>query len=241
MINTPVKNPVVNGRVTRKGPYDVLYRASPHGLLWGETPTRLLGGLAPIEAGVSLKALDVGCGDGVNSIRLEELGYDVDGVDLSNVALESLRNRFETNGRDPTGRYVCSAIESYRIPKNYYDLVVCCGLYHCISPEFRHSVVTKIVDGLKPGALLLFSTLTDQIPIDESHRTERLFPPNPSEVEMSFRMLRTVSKYNCEIEDSHPPLVGRHKHSVLWLIAQKWESKRDGNTTTLSHHRLDSC
>ena len=40
-----------------------------------------------------VKVADIGCGDGVGSLKLAEAGYEVTGVDLSNVMIEFAKGK----------------------------------------------------------------------------------------------------------------------------------------------------
>ncbi|RKD97614.1 class I SAM-dependent methyltransferase [Halopiger aswanensis] len=67
------------------------------------------------------RVLDVGCGTGVISLLLAEIGHDVTGVDLSTDMLE--RARAKAGERDLSVAFRAEDAESIADPENAYDLV----------------------------------------------------------------------------------------------------------------------
>ncbi|NUC73048.1 methyltransferase domain-containing protein [Haloterrigena sp. SYSU A558-1] len=67
------------------------------------------------------RILDVGCGTGVISLLLAEIGHDVTGVDLSTDMLE--RARAKARERDRSVEFRNGDAESISDPENAYDLV----------------------------------------------------------------------------------------------------------------------
>ena len=65
----------------------------------------------------SKKALDLACGSGRHSIFMASMGYNVDAVDISSIAIDSLKKQKDN--------YNISCIESdldtYNLKENYYD------------------------------------------------------------------------------------------------------------------------
>ena len=71
----------------QKSDWDARYSAKD--LVWGRDPNRFVAeALADAEPG---RALDLACGEGRNAIWLASLGWQVTGVDFSDVAIERAR------------------------------------------------------------------------------------------------------------------------------------------------------
>ena len=68
------------------------------------------------------RALDVACGAGRNALYLAEEGYEVDAIDISNVALERLQEMAKTHGLDVS--CVQTDLETDPLPAQRYDLIV---------------------------------------------------------------------------------------------------------------------
>ena len=65
------------------------------------------------------KALDIACGSGKNSIYLAKNGFDVDAMDISEVALQSLNQKAYKN---ITTHLI--DLEGFKPTKEHYDLIV---------------------------------------------------------------------------------------------------------------------
>ncbi len=64
--------------------------------LWSAKPNRFL--VAEVEHLEPGRALDLACGEGQNAIWLATRGWDVTGVDYSEVAIAKARSRAEREG-----------------------------------------------------------------------------------------------------------------------------------------------
>jgi len=205
------------------GPYDILYASSPDNILWGETPSRLIDQYLKLSRPVG-SALDVGCGDGVNALALEKRGFDVLGVEVSSIALAGLRNRFRRNQCVPAGRYINEDVARFlaRPAQPRFDLVVSCGLFHCLSPRLRvqqHRILFERF--LSPAGWVAFSTLTDRVPWPDDHEVNDIHLATRAEVTELFAGWTIVHSQEGIIQDCHPPLVGHHEHSVSWTLARR--------------------
>lgn len=78
------------------------------------------------------KAIDLGCGEGQDSIFLRKKGFDVTAIDSSKVALDNLLQLAEDHQVDVN--VVQSDIESYEFD-NTYDLVLAEGSIHFLNDE----------------------------------------------------------------------------------------------------------
>ncbi|MBL4688660.1 MAG: methyltransferase domain-containing protein [Nannocystaceae bacterium] len=123
---------------------------------------RYVGGTAPWDTGhvdVNLKtaidrsvikpcrALDVGCGSGLEACWLAGQGYDITGVDLSTTAIA----RAERRARD-AGVSATFAVGSFPADADPFDWVYDCGCFHTQSSEvtraaFAESVAQCLVVG----------------------------------------------------------------------------------------------
>lgn len=94
-------------------------------------------------------ALDLAAGSGRNSLYLAGLGYTVDAVDISPVAMARLR-AIARERRLPV-RCIEADLDEYEIPETSYDLVI---VFRFFSP----TLMPLIEASLKPGGLLVYST-----------------------------------------------------------------------------------
>jgi SAM-dependent methyltransferase len=72
--------------------------------------------------GAGGRALDVACGDGRNALYLARLGFDVDALDVSDVAIEALRAAAPE--RAPTVHPRVVDLEREPLPQDAYDVIL---------------------------------------------------------------------------------------------------------------------
>ena len=118
--------------------------------LWAVKPNRfLVGEAAQLEPG---RALDLACGEGQNAIWLASLGWDVVGVDYSEVAIAKARARAE---RDGVGaEFVCADLVGYAADPQAFDLVLV--LYLHILADQRRRVLERAAAAVAPGGTFVF-------------------------------------------------------------------------------------
>lgn len=110
-------------------------------------PSRLLAEFLPlIPVG---KALDIACGEGRNAIYLARHGFEVDAIDISEVAI----NRGREAAGDLRINFVAADLEGFKIPANTYDLIINFNY-------LQRSLISEIKKGLKVGGYLIFETYT---------------------------------------------------------------------------------
>ena len=94
------------------------------------------------------RALDIACGTGGNAVFLAERGFDVDAVDISDVALQSLADAH------PTVHPFQADLDVYAPPAEQYDLILNIRfLSRRLFPYIR--------EALRPGGMLIFETYVE--------------------------------------------------------------------------------
>lgn len=96
------------------------------------------------------RALDVACGDGRNALYLARRGYEVEAIDVSDVAVEALRAAARERGLPITPRVV--DLEREPLPAGPYDVVVTMNF-------LQRDLFGPLQDALAPGGLLIYETL----------------------------------------------------------------------------------
>jgi SAM-dependent methyltransferase len=95
------------------------------------------------------RALDLGCGPGRNAVYLASLGFEVDAVDLSPVALAWGAERARDEGTRV--RFHCADIFAADLPPGRFDLVYDSGCLHHLPPHRRVSYLDLLDRVLAPG------------------------------------------------------------------------------------------
>ena len=117
------------------------------------------------------KALDIACGMGRNTKFLATIGFEVDALDISPVAIENLQNI-------PNIHAIEVDFDTYRLKENSYDLIVC--TYFLKRELFPH-----IYKALKENGIFIFETFmhhadNTKVPSNKS------FLLNKGELEATF-------------------------------------------------------
>ena len=98
-------------------------------------------GLAPGK-----KALDIAAGDGRNAIFLAQNGFSVEAVDIAEVGLAAFSGKYSNI------QAICADLDQFDIPADRYDLI--------LNIKFlNRRLFPSILEGLKPGGILIFNTL----------------------------------------------------------------------------------
>ncbi|MFF8289648.1 class I SAM-dependent methyltransferase [Streptomyces sp. NPDC016309] len=97
------------------------------------------------------RALDLGCGPGRNALHLSSLGFEVDAVDLSPVAIEWAEERARAAGAGVRfHRGDAFALVGTELTGTY-DLVYDSGCFHHLPPHRRVSYLALLDRALAPG------------------------------------------------------------------------------------------
>lgn len=98
-------------------------------------------------------ALDVGCGTGIQSLRLAQLGYRVTGLDIADRLVEQARAKMTAAGYDD-GTFIVGDARQLPFADGSADLVTCCGSTLSLIPDWQRALA-EIARCLRPGGRLL--------------------------------------------------------------------------------------
>jgi 2-polyprenyl-3-methyl-5-hydroxy-6-metoxy-1,4-benzoquinol methylase len=179
-------------------------RYSAREYIYGKEPINFLE--EKLDLLVKGKALVLAMGEGRNAVFLARNGFDVDGCDVSDKAIEKSKILARENG--VTLNAFVADLEEYKIPANRYDLITC--FYYT-----QIDLIPQIKEGLRKGGMVMFETYSiDQL----KYGKDASGPKNPAyllkhnELLDSFRDFRILYYREGEIAENK---------SVVSLIAQK--------------------
>jgi SAM-dependent methyltransferase len=118
-------------------------------LLWTERPNRFL--VAEAEELTPGRALDLACGEGRNAVWLAEEGWQVTGVDFSQVALDKAHRLAEQRGVEID--WVCADLLEYTPAPGAFELVIL--FYLQLAETDRHEIFSRAASAVAPGGTLL--------------------------------------------------------------------------------------
>lgn len=219
----------MNSRATVADCFDTLYRsvdrywwrqpdryalsadAYPHSLVTQIT-MRLIGGNSPG------RALDLGAGEGADSIRLALLGYTVRAVEISQVGVEKIRAFAEQAGVEVAAEH--ADITEYQ-PEGEYDIILCNGVLHYVAD--KKPVLKRMQAATRPGGLNVISLWSTFTPVPACHDIIPTYCDDEDGVVTSryagwHKELLYFEHSKPEVSHSGMP---PHSHSHIKLIARR--------------------
>jgi cyclopropane fatty-acyl-phospholipid synthase-like methyltransferase len=104
--------------------------------------------------------LELGCGNGRNSIYFCKNGFTVDGIDFSETAIEEANEKSKLVENKPN--FICSSIFDYNYNGKCYDIIYDCGCFHHIVPHRRPLYIDLINQKLKKNGLFSLICFTPE-------------------------------------------------------------------------------
>jgi len=151
-------------------------------------------------------AIDVACGDGRNARQLAELGFAVDAVDVSDVAIGALRAAAAKTGLAVSARVL--DLEHEALPEDAYDVVVC-------TSYLQRDLFGALARALRPGGVLLYETFS------RAHVEELGKPFNPAYVLDRNELLRAFSQLHVRHYREGVADRGGEPRGVASIVAQR--------------------
>lgn len=152
-------------------------------------------------------ALDIASGFGRNSFYLEKLGFQVDAVDVSDLAIDWLNEEAKKDGLNIRGYQVDLAKENF--PQPSYQVILCFNFL------FRE-LFPKINSSLNKGGLLFYETVyTDDHEI-LGNKMNPDYVLQKNELLYAFRELRILSYREKIVE-----MKSGRKKALASLLAKK--------------------
>ena len=113
--------------------------------------------------------LDLGIGQGRNSIPLYKLGFNVTGVDYSTKCLEIC------NQNCPNLNLVQSDIRTFNIEKNKYDLILSRCVLHFLHKNDSYNIIKNLKNNIKINGLIYIHVFSLEDPKFIKHSTSSNF------------------------------------------------------------------
>lgn len=94
------------------------------------------------------RIIDIGCGNGRNSIYLAKCGFTVDAIDFSQTSITWAEQNAQKEGVNVN--FICDSIFTSPPPDDPYDYVYDSGCFHHLKPHRRSQYLQIISNLLKP-------------------------------------------------------------------------------------------
>jgi len=117
------------------------------------------------------RVLDVAMGFGRNAVFLAEMGYEVEGVDISPEAVDNALKLAE--GAGVTIKAETANLEGdYHIKRDHYDVIICFNY-------LQRSLIPQIKEGLRQGGMVVYETfIVDQAQLGHPRNPDFLLQHN---------------------------------------------------------------
>ena len=115
------------------------------------------------------EVLDLGIGQGRNSIPLAELGFNVTGVDYSTKCLEICKNTCNKLN------LVKSDIRTFDIEKDKYDMILSGYVLHFLHKNDSYQIIKNIKNNIKNNGIVYISVFSLEDPKFSKHSTSSDF------------------------------------------------------------------
>ncbi len=139
--------------------------------IWSGAPnTALVACVSGLKPG---RALDLGCGEGGDSVWLALQGWRVTGVDISPTAMERTHAHVQESGLDADAFTGVVADLAEWQPDGEYDLVSACFLHSPVDFP-RANVLHRAAAAVRPGGHVLIVGHADPPPWSEHHHDDHV-------------------------------------------------------------------
>jgi len=194
-------------------PWDDEYASTPDRFIWGTRASNLARALTTLLGGPA-RVLDLGCGEGRDSVFLAEQGHDVIGLELS---LEGLRKaaRLAADRGTRVG-WVCAAMPDLPV-RGPFGLVYSCGSIHYVARRDRLRLFERLRALTARGGYHAHVVFTDRRVYREKNEVVHYFAPDElRETYRGWAILRHDEGLISCGQDGTP-----HVHSVETVVARR--------------------
>lgn len=202
--------------IDTKNPYNKKYDSKEY--YWGEVPNdgcfEVMKLMPPTKR---LKLLDIGCGEGKDSVFFARNGYNVDAFDLSHKGIEKTK-LLAKKANVEVNAFVANMNE-YRLSENY-DIIYSSGALHYIPDNLRQEIFYNYINHTNNGGIHVLNAFVKKSFIDKA--------PDDEDYAYSYKSGELFTYYNdfeilkCDEFIFNCMSSGvAHKHCMNILVAKK--------------------
>jgi len=202
--------------------YNQIYKNDK--IVWGREPEALIKkALNFLEKGAT--GLDLGCGQGKDSLFLAKKGFKITAIDLSKEAIEQIQAKIKKNKKLHI-ETICKNINDYKIEENKYDFIIGIDIFQFLTDKKIVNLIKDIKNKLKNNGLIIISSFTIKDPsYKKSNKKNIKYYFKPKEITNYFKDFEIIYYFEGIIKDSgHAGFPRLHKHGVVQIIARKIKS-----------------
>lgn len=161
--------------------------------------------------------LDVGCGEGRNSIFLAEQGHIVDAFDISEAGIE--KAKYIAKAKNIVVNFFAQDLGKFQFIKSY-DIILSHGVLHLPEKAVRDKFIIQVQDHTRIGGYNVIGVFTNKLPAtpDNAPFTKSLF--SVGELPLKYKDWEIVHHLEGTFKDTHPGDI-HHEHAYERIIAKR--------------------
>ena len=161
--------------------------------------------------------LDVGCGEGRNSIYLATKGHILEAFDLSEAGIE--KAKWIAKGMNLNIKFWPQDLADFEFEKEY-DAILSHGVLHLPEKKYRDRFICEAQKNTKAGGFHFIGVFTNRLPAtpDNAPFTKSLF--DVGELPEKYSGWEIIRHLEGTFRDEHPGGI-KHEHAYECIIAKK--------------------
>lgn len=200
--------------------YNQIYKNNNN--VWGNQPNELLQKIyCRLKAGMNF--LDLGCGQGRDSLFMLQKKINVDAVDCSQEGINKTKEGIQKNNLPGDNiNLFCSNIKDFKITKNKYDAINAFNSLQFLSKKEVLKIIKNIKNNIRSNGYVIISGFTTADPSYKKISEDQRCFLKPRELKKMFSDFNIVGYKEEIIKDKgHPGNPEPHQHGIAKIIAQK--------------------
>src|SRR6266487_2500907 len=130
--------------------FNDIYGKTEEKFYYGTEPTKELEAFLNENHPPQGEALDIGSGEGRNTLLLAQYGYHIHAVDQSSHGIRKLK-QYADEHHLQNMRYSIADVREFQLETSFYDAIVAVTLLDHLNREEGREVASSILSALKPG------------------------------------------------------------------------------------------